>query len=283
MNTSMKGGLLKPGFNTTKFIGSIILGLLFIGIAMFTQARGSVLELTTPQHEGVIVELNNKRYYSDCLLTIRGLKSGQHRLKVFNKTRSRTRCGNGRKVRLLYNGVINLPHRSKMEATVHPIQGLCIDNVTPLGRTMHQPQVYYPEYDQYGNYDNGFPGYSNHGNTWNTHHAPVLSPGDDHQTGSCGVGMNTINNREFQEILNRMEDRAFDSDRLRLAKRAVTNYNLNSHQVRAIMLHLCFDSTRLDFAKFAYNSVVDPHRYHVTYDAFDFRSSERELEEFLFI
>ena len=135
MYTSMKGGLLKPSFNATEFVGSIILGMLFMGIAMFTQAKRSVLELTTPRHEKVIIDLNNKRYYSDRLLTIRGLRNGPHRLKVYTERRSRTNCRIRSKVRLLYEGVVHLPHRSKMKATVQQIQGLRIDNVTPLGRT----------------------------------------------------------------------------------------------------------------------------------------------------
>ena len=147
---------------------------------------------------------------------------------------------------------------------------------------MLKPQVCYPECDQYGNYDHGFPRYSNHGNNGATDPSPVISSYNDHQNGSCGVGMNAMSNREFQKILTRIEERAFDRDRLRLAKRAITNCNLKSHQVREIMLHFCFDSTRLDFAKFAFNMVIDAHRFHVTYDTFDFRSSERKLEKFLF-
>lgn len=293
MRTTLhEGGLLKLGFNTTKFIGTISFMIMFlVGIGNKAMANGSVLELTTPQHQEVIVELNGKRYYSDCLLTVRNLYSGQHRLKVMTETRSS--CGNGGSGRLIFNGVIDIPHRSKMEATVHPRQGLCIDDISPLGRTMNPDVIYtdpvhrrndrrnsgfndrsdrnrYDEVEVYNDYD----AYStNSGMTYSDHY--------DYEETCVNDRLNVLSVRELNDILMEIENRSFDRDRLRFAKRLTNNFDLSSHQVRQIMETLCFESTKVDFAKHAYSQVVDPHRFHLVYSALTFSSSEREIDNFI--
>ena len=42
-----------------------------------------------------------------------------------------------------------------------------------------------------------------------------------------------------------------------------------------------FDSSRLEFAKFAYGHTVDRNRYFQTYNSFTFDSSVNELSEFI--
>ena len=290
--TLLEGGLLKLGFNTTKFIGTISFMILFlVGIGNSVMAKGSVLELTTPQYQEVIVELDGKRYFSDCILTVRDLRSGQHRLKVLTETRSS--CGNGGSGKLIFNGVINIPTNSKMEATVHPRQGLCIDEISPLGRTMNSPVIYrepvhgsqtdrnnrYSDYSNGSVYDevevyNDYSSYSaNHGMNYNDHYE---------YDEVCVEGrLNVLSVRELDQILMEIENRSFDNDRLRYAKRLTNNFDLSSHQVRQIMETLCFESTKLDFAKHAYSQVVDPHRFQLVYSALTFRSSERELDNYI--
>lgn len=294
--TLQRGGLLKLGFNTTKFIGTISFMMLFlVGIGNSLLAKGSVLELTTPQNQEVIVEIDGKRYYSDCLLTVRGLNNGQHRLKVLVDTRSS--CGNGGSGRLLFNGVIDIPHNSKMEATIHPRQGLCIDDISPLGRTMNPDVIYrdpvhrgstnrdtrnnrlsdqshrssvYDEVEVYNDY-NSFT--DNHGISYSDHY--------EYEEVCIEERLNLLTVRELNELLSEIQNRSFDRDRLRFAKRLTSNYDLNSHQVRQIMETLCFENTKVDFAKHAYGQVVDPHRFHLVYTALTFSSSERELDRFI--
>ena len=293
MRTTLhEGGLLKLGFNTTKFIGTISFMIMFlVGIGNKAMAKGSVLELTTPQHQEVIVVLDGKRYYSDCLLTVRNLCAGQHRLKVLTETRSS--CGNGGSGRLIFNGVIDIPYRSKIEATIHPRQGLCIDDISPLGSTMNPYAIFikpvqwrndrrnsgfidrtdrnsYDEVEVYNDYDS----YSaNSGMTYSDHY--------DYEETYVNNRLNVLSVRELNEILIAIEDRHFDRDRLRFAKKLTNNFDLSSHQVTQIMETLCFESTKVDFAKHAYSQVVDPHRFHVVYSALTFSSSKREIDNFI--
>ena len=42
-----------------------------------------------------------------------------------------------------------------------------------------------------------------------------------------------------------------------------------------------FDNTKLEFAKFAYDYVVDPENYYKINDAFDFNQSRSSLTKFV--
>ncbi|MEO0404436.1 MAG: DUF4476 domain-containing protein [Bacteroidota bacterium] len=284
--TLMTGGLLKQGFNPTKFIGSISLLMIMMLFTSTLVARNSILELNVPHNMDVVVEFNNRTYDTDCQLTLRGLREGTHNLRVYTSSVA-FGCGNGyNNNRILYSGPIDLEYRSRTVATIHPRQGLCIDAIEPLGRTIQNPVVYtdplnspnpFPDYHGNKNHGNGN-GYGN--NNYGNDHGVDYNNGF-HNGNQCGNQMNMLSNRDLNELLRMMDQRSFDRDRLRLAKRVVNQYNLKSHQVHDIMLKLCFDSSRLDFAKYAFDRTMDPHRYHVVYNAFDFRSSERELDRYI--
>ena len=86
---------------------------------------------------------------------------------------------------------------------------------------------------------------------------------------------------EFRNLLNDITSRNFESSRLTIAKQGISGLGIRSEQVKQIMFLFDFESTRLEFAKFAYNYVIDPQRYYVVNDAFDFDSSVYELDNFL--
>ena len=272
----MTGGLLKQGFNPTKFIGSITLLLMMMLLGSTLVARNSILELNVPHNMDVVVEFNNRTYSPDCQLTLKGLRDGTHRLRVYTTRPASYGCSNGyNSTRVLYNGTIDLEYRSRTVATIHPRQGLCIDAIEPLGRTIHNPVVYtepvhspgpFPDY--HGNNGNNGNGYYDHNDGFNNGN-------------QWGNQVRTMSNGDLRDLLRMMDQRSFDRDKLRLAKRIVTQYNLRSHQVHDIMLKFDFDSSKLDFAKFAFDRTMDPHRYHLVYGAFDFRSSERELDRYI--
>ncbi|MBK6398682.1 MAG: DUF4476 domain-containing protein [Bacteroidetes bacterium] len=56
---------------------------------------------------------------------------------------------------------------------------------------------------------------------------------------------------------------------------------LTTNQVIQIINLFSFDSSRLEFAKFAYGHTVDRNRYFQTYNSFTFDSSVNELSEFI--
>ena len=83
---------------------------------------------------------------------------------------------------------------------------------------------------------------------------------------------------DFHRIFCSVRDRSFDSDRLAIAKQACASRLMSADMVRRMLAAFSFESSRLEFAKFAYGLTVDRHNYYVVNDGFTFSSSIRDLE-----
>lgn len=108
-----------------------------------------------------------------------------------------------------------------------------------------------------------------------------------HHTGNTGwnagaqhvnQGQRAMHKEDFQDALRTIRNQGFDSGKLRVAKQVARQNLLRSGQVKRIMLTMSFESSRLDFAKFAYASVVNPDKYYVVNEAFSFSSSIAKLD-----
>lgn len=75
---------------------------------------------------------------------------------------------------------------------------------------------------------------------------------------------------------------SFDDTKLSIAKQIASANCLTAAQIRDIMKLFSFESTRLDFAKFAYRYCYDKGNYFMVNDAFSFSSSIDELNQFIF-
>lgn len=81
----------------------------------------------------------------------------------------------------------------------------------------------------------------------------------------------------FSMMIQQISQQSFDSNRLQLAMQIVSSNRLTSAQVTDIARLLSFESSRLDFLKFAYPFVADPGSYFMVNNAFSFSSSVDEL------
>jgi hypothetical protein len=102
----------------------------------------------------------------------------------------------------------------------------------------------------------------------------------------CGMcsgyhAMNIVCENEFGSISSAICNRTFESDKLLVAKQAIGGKLLSADQVRRIMGLFTFESSKLEFAKWAYRNTWDPQNYYVVNDAFTFSSSIRDLDEFI--
>ena len=86
---------------------------------------------------------------------------------------------------------------------------------------------------------------------------------------------------EFEDMKRSIDNRSFDSGKLALAKQIASTNPLNSRQVCQMMELMCFESTKLDFAKFAYHYVINPQKYYVVNNAFDFAGSSTDLHSYI--
>lgn len=81
----------------------------------------------------------------------------------------------------------------------------------------------------------------------------------------------------FSMMIQQISQQSFDSNRLQLAMQIVSSNRLTSAQVTDIARLLSFESSRLDFLKFAYPYVADPGSYFMVNNAFNFSSSVDDL------
>lgn len=97
------------------------------------------------------------------------------------------------------------------------------------------------------------------------------------QGGHRDCGPVAMDYNHFYRSLNILKSAAFDSDRLVLAKNIANSNSLSSWQIREMLLVFGFESSRVEFAKYAYSSCVDPENYYQIQDAFQFSSSISEV------
>lgn len=86
---------------------------------------------------------------------------------------------------------------------------------------------------------------------------------------------------EFQSIIRAVRAQCFESDKVIVARQAVYSKMLSSDQVLRLLYAFTFESTKLDFAKFAYHHTFDPFNYYIVNDGFTFSSSVRELDAYI--
>jgi hypothetical protein len=90
-----------------------------------------------------------------------------------------------------------------------------------------------------------------------------------------------MNSEEFQSVRHSISSKTFEDSKLQIAKQVLASNCLTCNQVKDIMLMFTFESSRLDFAKFAYGRTFDIGNYYRLNDAFTFESSIDELNEFI--
>jgi hypothetical protein len=86
---------------------------------------------------------------------------------------------------------------------------------------------------------------------------------------------------DFKNLKQRITKTEFESSRIEMAKKAVNKNNITARQVFEIMLLFEYESTRLDFAKYAYRYTVNKHLFYIVNDAFTFSSSIRKLRQYI--
>ena len=85
----------------------------------------------------------------------------------------------------------------------------------------------------------------------------------------------------FNRAKNTISNQSFESDMLDIAKQVASNNCLLVSQVVEIVELFGFESSRLEFAKFAYSYTYDVGNYYEVNNAFSFSSSQRELNEYI--
>jgi hypothetical protein len=164
---------------------------------------------------------------------------------------------------VIYNGPVNLPFGYEVHATVNPYSALSIDQMFAMG-----PQPVHIG----GGVVCALPGRPGIGHPVSH---PVHNPVTQHPV------IYPMHDGEFANLINVIRNRPFDSTRRQLAAQALSSNYFTSTQIRSMLTLFSFESSRLEVAKLAYTSVVDPERFYIVFDAFTFDSSVRNLSNYM--
>ena len=90
-----------------------------------------------------------------------------------------------------------------------------------------------------------------------------------------------MNNAEFNEAKNAIANNHFDSSRMLMAKQIVAANPMSAIQIAQIMELFAFDSSKLEFAKYAFAYCVDTQNYYKAVNVLSFSSSKDELNRYI--
>ena len=127
----------------------------------------------------------------------------------------------------------------------------------------------------YGNNNHGNGGYGNggYGNNgyWNNGYGPTDNP-------RCHFPMQQ---NDFNSLRSQVRARYFDSSRMTVAKQACRYNCMTSDQIRDLCKEFAYESSRLDFAKYAFEYCYDRYRYYIVGQAFTYSSSVDQLNRYI--
>lgn len=288
--------------NDSKTMHSFSLKALVLMLALFvltiaSYARGSELQISLWNQSGFEIELNHNKHYASGQFIATDLREGKHRIRVIKREQTGYNSG---KVRVLYNGFIDIPRNRRVIAKVEPNRRVSIIRTERLNSQGGHFDIFGNHGTSHGGHndhfghaghhnDSDFGNYSSHegnggfGSTWS---GPDYSPNYDQ--GSCGGGYypppmpECMSNQEVDRLICDMEKAWFDSDKLEIARKRIRNRHLSSYHLSRILDTFDFDSTRLEMAKFGFFRVNDKHNFFVVDDTFDFYCNVRELHDFVY-
>jgi len=178
-------------------------------------------------------------------------------------------------------------------------------NMRPvLVQNLIQPNYsYYNDYYQYM-----YPGFGNPGNYWQGNNGnqgrpyqysqrpgsgphqgggrpPANPPGygqGQHGGGSHGYTQNPCrNSSEFIMAITSIKKESFESGKLKFAKNMTATGSICVEQIIQICNTFSFESSKLEYAKFAYPYCGDKHLYYLVSNVFQFQSSKDDLNRFI--
>lgn len=125
--------------------------------------------------------------------------------------------------------------------------------------------------------------HAGHGHGHGGHGHPVSRRHGHRYVGYCNYtnhnyGWAPVSISIFNGCRQRIRRCGFESDRLREAMYFVDHHYVSSHQIADMMHFLEFESSRLEFAKYAFHRTCDIQNYGVVFGELQFRSSRQELD-----
>ncbi|MFM9944967.1 MAG: DUF4476 domain-containing protein [Bacteroidia bacterium] len=256
--------------------------------------QGSSLRLLLPptgEHTVVIDNMPFKGIYDR--FKIDNLRQGNHRLKIVQLVINRR----GQIVNkfVLYNGIIFIPKNAKVWASINNNGRFIIERTYQRnynrGNNNRDQGYDNGDYDNHYNnnggenregnrddyYDDDWYGYDDQNNDERDNRSNHETKDEQQYSRKS----NHRGNETFALTLSAIKKQSFDTERMKIAKNAAVQGNMLSSEVAEITKLFSFESTRLEFAKYAYTYTTDKKNYVIVQDAFQFSSSTSELQDYI--
>ena len=228
---------------------------LFLG-----EALASRMTVNLPYRGSYIVEIDGRTYQGVRQVTITNLRPGLHSVRVFQKRHGYRKPMYGRGYRshgygriphrvITYDGSVNVRPKTLITASIGPRGYFAVNSVQAIHHRRHVPR--------------------------GPRHEPIRREPVRHAPANHACGAD-----QFQSFINSLNYQTFESTRENIAEQFILNNHMTSRQVKRMLKAFTFESTKLDMAKLAYESVIDPENYHILYNEFTFSSSVDELVAF---
>ena len=228
------------------------IALVILNVSAKADGFRSKLNIRTFNDRSIIVEIDRINYNNPSReIIINDLAPGDHKIKIWTVGGQHHNCGLGAgNFRLIYNGFITIPTRSKVTAVLTYQNILKITEIDPLQGNYHQecnnagvPSGYGYCGNYYGNY------YTN----------------------------NNYHNNRFEELKDLVARESFDDTRLDICNEYIRTNPISSEELKELLELITFESNRINLAKYSYRYVNDPGYFYTVYNAFTFNRSVTEL------
>jgi len=90
-----------------------------------------------------------------------------------------------------------------------------------------------------------------------------------------------ITDLNFNKVKETIASKSLEDSKLTIAKQVTASNCLFASEIKEIMKLFLFETTRLEYAKYAYRYTYDLGNYYLLNDAFTFESSIEELNDFI--
>lgn len=237
---------------------NLLLPLLLVLLAMPVLVQASVITFRAPAGEAFYLKLNGKlvNHTASNFVRVDHLRPGKHYVEV--KVRGRHRDFHlATKVYARQGFETNYGVNVSERKGVLRLRLLSeVPLLPPPPPVVVPPRVPYPE-----------------------PYRPVPPRYDDdrHNRDRCDYLMSR---EDVDRLADAMKSRSFESTKLTIAREALRNSSILAEDLKYILQQFDYESTRVEFAKFAYEYICDRERFYYVYDVFKFDSSVRELEEY---
>lgn len=232
--------------------------LVVIGMIATAQVKGSELNLKSTDNSLIAVAIDHGALtLPSTKVSVKYIPEGYHLFTIY-RVFQMGHCGNGN-TQLLFNQMVYMPKAVDMNAIVNQCGTFQVMAIVP-----HKIAVGYNNQGYNNNYNNNYNSYGGNGNF----------NGNNFST-------NNLNGNDFAALRATLMSQSFDDTRLTIAKQALQNKMLSANQVAELVKLFTFESNKLDFAKYAYQSTYDKDRYFVINNEFTFSSSIDDLNNFI--